>query len=423
MQDTSRDGRISAIALALSHRLDEIVAGMADQIYGEIEFYRNTVVGPEDLHDSLRHNVGFVLAHLTDPGSASAAADLSAPTATGRKRAEQGVPLPEILRAYRLGFALFWDQLRAEAHHAGTEAMSALLHATPRVWALSDSYSSALTDSYRETVAERLVATDRRRSALVAALTDGPLAGSDTIWEVARMLSFPYQGKFLVVVAETLKVGDSPLPGLEAGLRALDVRSAWRAQPGHEMGVLSCPRRLPVGRLLEAVRAATTGRAGISPAYEQLDQTSRALRYAQVALESLPTGSPAVRQLDDTPLTDLVMNNLETTRRAVYRVLGGVLSLPEEDRTTLLKTAQAWLQANGSAAEAGRALYCHQNTVRYRMHRLEEFLRGPLDNPKIVAELTMALDAVGTFPDLLKHRHLPDPTGPRPETVPGGPPL
>jgi DNA-binding PucR family transcriptional regulator len=53
---------------------------------------------------------------------------------------------------------------------------------------------------------------------------------------------------------------------------------------------------------------------------------------------------------------------------------------------------------------AAGALFCHQNTVRYRMHRLEEYLRGSLDDPKIVAELAMALDAVGTFPMLLDQR-------------------
>jgi DNA-binding PucR family transcriptional regulator len=123
-----------------------------------------------------------------------------------------------------------------------------------------------------------------------------------------------------------------------------------------------------------------------------------------VALESLPEGKPGVRQLDDTPLTELVMTNLDTTRRAVNRVLGGLLSLPEDERTTLLATARAWLAAHGSAAETAQVLYCHPNTVRYRMRRLEEYLRGPLDDPMIVAELALALDAVGTFPALLLDR-------------------
>lgn len=141
--------------------------------------------------------------------------------------------------------------------------------------------------------------------------------------------------------------------------------------------------------------------------YRQLDHTPQALRYAQVAMESLTPPAPAVRQLDDTPLTELVMNNRDTTRRAVNRVLGSLLSLPEDERTMLLTTARAWLRAHGSAAVTAQTLHCHQNTVRYRMHRLEEHLRGPLTDPRVVAELSLALDAVGTFPSLLESPHTP----------------
>ncbi|MGW8378241.1 helix-turn-helix domain-containing protein [Streptomyces sp. ODS28] len=395
------DAQVSALAVTLLGRIDSIAAAMAQQTYENIEFYRTMVVGPEDLQASMRHNVGYILEYLADPASSSL--DLSGPTTTGRKRALQNAPLPEILRAYRVNFRYLWDHLLAEARKAGGGAPTALLEAATHIWELSDAYSSALTDAYRETLAERMVETDRRRSALVAELIDGPSANSETVWEVARMLDFPFQGTFLVVTAESVSAGDPPLPGLDGRLRALDVGSAWRAQPGSETGVLACPRRRPVERIVDAVREVATGRVGVSPVYERLDQTVRALRYAHVALESLSPGSKEVRQLDDTPLTELVMNNLETTQRAVHRILGGVLSLPEDDRTTLLATARAWLEAHGSATEAGRALYCHQNTVRYRMHRLEKFLRGPLDDPKIVAELSTALDAVGTFPTLLEH--------------------
>ncbi|MGA5065590.1 PucR family transcriptional regulator [Streptomyces exfoliatus] len=397
---------VAELATTLAGRVDSLAAAMSELTYENIEFYRTMVVRPEDLHASMRHNVNYIVEHLADPHSSSV--DLSGPTETGRKRALQNAPLPEVLRAYRLSFRYFWEQLLDEARSVGGDAPEALLDAASHVWELADVYSSAFTDAYREALSERMVETDRRRSALVAELIEGPSLSSDTVWEVARMLDFPFQGTFLVVTAEGATAGDPPLPGLDARLRALDAGSAWRAQPGSETGVLSCPQRQPVERILDTVRAVATSRVGVSPVYDRLDQTGRALRYAQVALESLPPGAAAVRQLDDTPLTELVMNNLETTQRAVNRILGGVLSLPEDDRTTLLATAQAWLEAHGSAAEAGRALYCHQNTVRYRMHRLEEFLRGPLDDPKVVAELSMALDAVGTFPTLLERRHIPE---------------
>ncbi|MEU8892541.1 helix-turn-helix domain-containing protein [Streptomyces sp. NPDC048442] len=411
MPEESPNTAIAILAEALRAKLDGIVVGMAELVVREIEFYRNTVVSTEELQEALRHSVGFILTHLADPKLASV--DVSAPLATGRKRALQGAPLPEVLRVYRLSFAYFWDQLLAEAQEFGESTTRALLVSATRVWALSDIYSSALTDSYREAVAERMVETDRRRSALVAALLDGQAAGGDTGWELARTLGFPYQGRFVVLMAEAAVAAESPLPHLEARLRALDVASAWRAQSGHEIAVLSLARKQSPLTVVAAVRDCATGRVGVSPVYHQLDHTESALRYAQVALESLTAGVAEVRQLDDTPLTELVMSNLDTTRRAVNRVLGGLLSLPEGERTTLLATARAWLKAHGSAAEAAQVLYCHENTVRYRIRRLEEYLRGPLDDPTIIAELALALNAVGTFPTLLEQRTLRPPSSPR----------
>ncbi|MFD8013735.1 PucR family transcriptional regulator [Streptomyces sp. NPDC058955] len=399
MLETAHRAAIADLAASLGTRLDELVVGMGDTVVREIDFYRRAIVSREDLHDALGRSIGFILEHLVRPGST--AVDVSVPNATGRKRAFQGAPLPEVLRVYRLSFAYFWEQLLVEAQRSGHAATQALLVIAGRVWTLADVYSTALTDSYREAVAERMTETDRRRSALVAALVDGPTGDSETLWEMARVLGFPFQGDFVVLMAEASTTAEPPLSGLDAKLRPLGVKSAWRAQAGHDIAVLTLPRPRGTEAVLDAVRACATGRVGASPVYRQLDHTSQALRYAQVAMESLTPATPAVRQLDDTPLTELVMNNLDTTRRAVNRVLGTLLSLPEDERTTLLKTARAWLQAHGSAAVTARTLHCHQNTVRYRMRRLEEHLRGPLTDPRIVAELSLALDAVGTFPSLL----------------------
>ncbi|WP_405928166.1 helix-turn-helix domain-containing protein [Streptomyces griseus] len=400
MPETTHRAAVADLVESMSTRLDELVVGMGDMVVREIDFYRKAIVSRDELHDALARSLAFILTHLARPGSA--AVDVSAPSATGRKRAIQGAPLPEVLRVYRLSFAYFWEELLAEAQRSGQDATQALLAAAGRIWSLADAYSTALTDSYREAVAERMTETDRRRSALVAALVDGPTTGSDTHWEMARALGFPFQGDFVVLMAEAATTAEPPLSGLDAKLRPLGVTSAWRAQPGHDIAVLALPRLRSTAPVLDAVRTCVTGRVGASPVYRQLDRTPHALRYAQVAMESLVPATPAVRQLEDTPLTELVMNNLDTTRRAVNRVLGSLLSLPEDERTTLLTTARAWLQAHGSASVSARTLHCHQNTVRYRMHRLEEHLREPLTDPRVIAELSLALDALGTFPSLLE---------------------
>jgi DNA-binding PucR family transcriptional regulator len=44
--------------------------------------------------------------------------------------------------------------------------------------------------------------------------------------------------------------------------------------------------------------------------------------------------------------------------------------------------------------ETGKRIYCHPNTVRYRLRRLQEHTGRSLDDPKAVAELLAALDAL-----------------------------
>ena len=75
-------------------------------------------------------------------------------------------------------------------------------------------------------------------------------------------------------------------------------------------------------------------------------------------------------------------------------MLGPILELPTQDRSSLLSTLQAWFDAGGSAVETGKRIYCHPNTVRYRLRRLQKHTGRSLDDPKAVAELLAALDAL-----------------------------
>ena len=59
------------------------------------------------------------------------------------------------------------------------------------------------------------------------------------------------------------------------------------------------------------------------------------------------------------------------------------------------------MNAGGSATAAGQALFCHPNTVRYRLRRVEELTGRSVDVPRAAAELTVALQALRVFPALV----------------------
>jgi DNA-binding PucR family transcriptional regulator len=95
-----------------------------------------------------------------------------------------------------------------------------------------------------------------------------------------------------------------------------------------------------------------------------------------------------------TPLAELVAQDQEESDRIARTVLGPVLELPADERKVLIDTARAWFDCGGSAERAAQAAYCHPNTVRYRLRRLQELTGRSLAEPWAVAELAAALQAV-----------------------------
>lgn len=394
MSNPRGSSSIERIAAALLAQIDSLADELAARIMDQIGVYgHGRLVDAPELKGSLIDNMNYLLGRL----SGEAAADPEAPQRIGRTRAAQDIPLPEILRAYRLGFIFIWERLLNAARENGAAAVDELLQASSMIWGLSDEFSVAMTEAYRAALGERMIEADRRRSGIVSAILDG--SSSLSAWEVARLLDLPFEGTFLVVIAETLDQPSAPLPHMDARLRSLGVSAAWRSQPDHEIGVLSLGRRQQ-DDVLTALKKSAGGRVGVSPTFGRLDGASRAFRLAQVALETLPPRAQALRQLTDDANTDLLVRDRVATRQFVLRVLGKLLALPDDDRSTLLDTAAAWIDARGSAVEAGRVLYCHENTVRHRMHRIEEHIGGSLDDPRLLGDFTTALQAIRLFPEL-----------------------
>jgi PucR C-terminal helix-turn-helix domain/GGDEF-like domain len=382
---------VAGIAGSVRTRLPELVERVVQRIQAEILFYRDRqVVSAEDLRGSVGRNLESMVGELT----ADRPPDLTTPRATGRRRAEQGTPLADILHAYRIGFTELWEAIVDEARRSGQAPPETLVDAASGVWWLIGEYTQELTVAYREAAAELLLAGARERSALVEALFTGGIPDRDTLWEAAKLLRLPWEGVFVVVAAEAPRLAQEGLPDVEPLLAARGIGSAWRLHPDIQTGVVSLRHRDALPVLLRLLEDGVRARAGVSPVYHALGDTPRALHYARLVLGSLPAGAPAVGQFQETPLRVLAAAAPDAAGELVRTVLGPVLDLPAQDRSTLLGTLRAWFDAGGSAVETGKRIYCHPNTVRYRLRRLQEHTGRSLDDPKDVAELLAALDAL-----------------------------
>jgi hypothetical protein len=100
-----------------------------------------------------------------------------------------------------------------------------------------------------------------------------------------------------------------------------------------------------------------------------------------------------VAQFRDSPIDMLLA---AAPHAALETVPGGSRQPPRPSpggRDLLIGAFEAWVKASGSASAAGTALFCHPNTVRYRLRRIEASTGRTLANPGDIAELVTAVRA------------------------------
>lgn len=192
------------------------------------------------------------------------------------------MPLPEVIRAYRLTFAGLWDALvERAAATAGGSGDGVLLWTATRLWRLSDEHAIALTEGYRAATAEILQAQQRRRTALVEALLTGQHGPRATPWEAARLLDLPLDASHVVVAAESRTLADECLAGIERSLAARGMTSAWRLTPALQLGIVSLETK-DLEPVLDVLRSSAVSRTGVSPVFRSSSEAPRALHLALV---------------------------------------------------------------------------------------------------------------------------------------------
>ncbi|MBO0864296.1 MAG: helix-turn-helix domain-containing protein [Mycobacterium sp.] len=391
------DPHIVELSKLMLVRAPELGEALADRLCREIDAYRDgTVVTKDEVRASCVENLAFVLDSL----AGHADVDVSPAEYTGTARALAGVPLPAVMTAYRIGFRFMWEETLAAARAAEVPTES-ILDATARVFLAQDTFTQAMASAYRQQLTVQILEQEEERSALVEALLSSRITDTQSLWEAADLLRLPTSGPYVVVAAELPAIGKLGLPAIENKLSARDIRSAWRLLPDLQVGLVhlrgpATPDAL--GSLIEVLRQAATTRVGVSPPFDDLCETSGALRFARLAATAKPSADSLVAVFDDTPLAVAAVSAPEIMAKVKSSVLGRLEELAPAERTILLDTFEAWLEAGGSANDTAAKIFCHPNTVRHRLHRIEELTGRSLSRPKDIAELCLAFEVEQRLP-------------------------
>jgi hypothetical protein len=383
------DAQVLDIGAALADRVDEIAHRVAAAIRANVVFYRDTnVVSDDELLRSSLASIGFIFSAL----QAGQPFDTSPALDTGSRRAAAGVPLPSVMAAFRVVSHQIWDVMIDIARANPRLDNEALLRATARVWDAQDDYTDAMTSGYRQQALQQALDDEAERAALTEALLNGHVLEDQTVWDVAELLRIPHQGPYVVVAAESPVVGKHALPVISAQLRSVDIFSAWRLLPDIQIGIAHLPSVSSRDALLGLLRRVATTAVGVSAPFDDLTDTAQALRYARIALGARDPDHGHVTVFEDSVLGVAAVSAPEVTARLATIVLGAFDDLDADDRTVLFHTFRTWIKNRGSVAQTAADVFCHPNTIRHRLRRIEERSGRSLTVPHELAELCLAFE-------------------------------
>ena len=247
-----------------------------------------------------------------------------------------------------------------------------------------------MASAYRQQNMQQVLEDEAERAALTEALLDGRTITDYSVWEVAQLLRLPLSGPYVVIAAECPIVGKQALPGISAQLRAVDIFSAWRLLPDLQVGIAQLASSSRRDAMLGLIERQAIKRVGVSPQFHELTNTAQALRYARVALNARSSKNGGVTVFDNSVLAVAAVSAPEVTKKVAAVILGQFDDLPTEEKDVLLDTFSGWLANKGSVTNAAAQLHVHPNTVRHRLHRIEQFTGRSLGVPDELAEMCLA---------------------------------
>jgi hypothetical protein len=344
-------------------------------------------VAPEEMRQSFMDNARSALVLMT--GQETRAGWMAAPLATGRRRAEQGIPLEAVLHLFRLGTELLWEMLLAVARRRSPDELDEFVDSVMLLWQATDRVSMAMVEGYRSREIQLQMRSNRRREQLIRVLVEGRGVDPAVAADAEADLGLPVHGRYVVVlVVCDLAAEDMHVPELAAlGVRVVVApyrdRVVWLVELG---GVTA-------GRLAVLLTPHLHHRASMSGEVTGLAEIGIAYHLAEIALHTQPPDAPGIAVLDDRLPEALVAASPRLARRLAAKTLGRVLDLEDEERQVLLETLQAWFRADRSATRAGELLYCHRNTVLNRLRKLEQLTGASLEDDRHQLSCRLALMA------------------------------
>jgi hypothetical protein len=373
----ARDARWEALFDALLSEYPDISRVVRERLHAELPAYRS--MSSEEVEADLRLEIERTLLSARAGQAAVTDRELAELAEIGDKRAQQGVPIEDMLRAWRIGVQVVIARAREIGARLDVDDGS-LLDFVESTLAWSEVATVKMAAAHRSAEFELAREAHERRAAFVRNLLLGDAAPADI-----RVQSGAYgvdpSREYAAVRA---RVGASS--SLHEVERALGFQSA--IEPRRGLGALMDDDL--VGFSSEPPATIVAGVVGIGPP-RPLERLSESFRLATRALATADgfglTGVHSVASLGARTAIAADRDVGQALTRQYLDPVSGTASGQE-----LLTSLRVYFECGMHVRRASERLLIHQNTLRYRIARFEELSGVNLRDPAIAFEVWWALE-------------------------------
>lgn len=393
---------VRSIVQAFLTRLDEVVDRSSRAIWEAVPSYaRAGEPLQSDVRDAVRTNVAM-LSQVLSQGREIRRDELTEIERVGARRAETGIPLDDVLHAYRMVSRVCWDILADECRKFDGEALDATIELAQAVLRYNDQISTIVAEAYAR--AQRAIVREQEgaRREFLADLLYGTDVAPEDMLRRAHTFGYDLSLSYLALVGSGPE-GDGAKETVVAGAAgAIGVHAAAAEsivlQKGEQtIALLPVDPFADAGIVPEKLVAELGGgwRFGSGGPDRGLEGIRRAYLEAREALEigiALDLPGPVYR-FDDVLLYHFLRIEPGTVERFIDQMLGPLIEYDERRKGELLKTLDAYFDCDGSVKLAGQSLFAHPHTVSYRLKQMERLTGWSLRDPEDKLRLQLALRA------------------------------
>ena len=392
---------LKAIVGRFLGRLDEVVERSSATIWDGIQSYARLGDGfKEDVRAAVRENVA-ILSHVLRDGREVSSVQLEAIERVGARRAEAGIPLEDVLRAYRIVSRVCWDILADECRAEGSDALEPTIELAEAVLRYTDQISTCVADAYAQ--AQRAIVREQEgaRREFLSDLLYGTDASPDDILRRAHTFGYDLSLNYVALVGygpqrHPRKEGAvASAASAAANLASTDPIVLQKAE--QTIALIPAAQSLDLATMPEKMVAELDGRwcFGMGGPDPGLEGIRRAYLEAREALEigtALDLQGPVYR-FDDLLLYHFLRIEPALLDRFVEQTLGPLIDHDDRRKGELVKTIEAFFNSDGSVKIAGEVLFAHPHTVTYRLKQIERLTGWSLRDSEDKLRLQLAVRA------------------------------